>query len=66
MIDQHEAQRGMTVEMRRLSRIAGSAELARSAQALSKTIGDDMRQEEKEVLNPDLLKDDLISIEFLG
>ena len=62
MMEEHEGQRVTIDRLNEISRGGDRTELARSVQALRKALLEDMRREESELLHPDLLRDDVISI----
>jgi iron-sulfur cluster repair protein YtfE (RIC family) len=67
MMEEHDGQRATINRLNDISRCADLTELARGAQALGKTLLEDMRREESELLHPDLLRDDVIAIaQFVG
>jgi len=64
---EHQAQRAALARLDRICTQAAGVELARTAQAFGRCLLEDMNLEERELLNPNLLRDDLISIDqFLG
>ena len=64
---EHQAQRAALARMGRICIQAAIVELARTAQTFGRSLLEDIRLEEQELLNPNLLRDDLISIDqFLG
>lgn len=67
MREEHEAQRVMIDQINSLSGIGTRAELVESTQALCEELYEDMRRKEIEFLQPDLLRDDVVTIgQFVG
>jgi hypothetical protein len=62
MKEEHAAQRAALAHLARIEARENTAELARSLQALLTIIREDMCREDSELLDPDLLRDDVISI----
>jgi len=64
---EHQAQRAALVRLDRICAQAAIVELARTAQTFGRTLLEDMKLEEQELLNSTLLRDDLVTIDqFLG
>ena len=67
MRQEHQAQRAALARLLGMAGQVAIVELARTVQAFAKTLLEDMKLEERELLNPNLLRDDVISIEqFVG
>lgn len=64
--DEHAAQRRRLAQLRRDVATAPALALAREVQPFLETLLADMAAEERDVLDPDLLRDDTISVEFGG
>lgn len=60
--NEHEAQRAGLSDLANIAWRGNTIELARVVQTLAIEIREDMEREESELLNPDLLRDDVISI----
>jgi len=64
---EHQAQRAALARLDWICTRATVVELARTAQSFGRSLLEDMRVEEQELLNPNLLRDDLVSVDqFLG
>ena len=67
MQQEHQAQRAALARLLGMASDAAIVELARTVQAFARTLIEDMKLEEKELLNPNLLRDDVVSIDqFVG
>lgn len=64
--EEHVAQRARMAELRREVATAPALALAREVQPFLEALLADMAAEEREVLDPNLLRDDTISVEFGG
>lgn len=63
---EHVAQRARMAELRREVATAPALALAREVQPFLEALLADMAAEEREVLDPNLLRDDTVSVEFGG
>jgi iron-sulfur cluster repair protein YtfE (RIC family) len=62
MMEEHARQRAVLSQLADMEWRAETAELVGAVQSVVKDLREDMCREERELLNPDLLRDDVISI----